>query len=779
MCAAVPAACQVGGDFRDSFETSKLNPAWQAADVGGVSASRSVRSGTLRITTVGGAFGGERDALSLTFLHSRGSFVAEVRLASLTKTVGKPSAGLMARASEDPDAPFVCVGTDGGGTTSVGLRVHPGEAADVRQGPTADRPLWLRLARVGSSFLCGVSADGVHYRTLLNEEVPFQQDMLLGVYVCSGEEGKSATAAFDDFLLEALGAGPGGDVVVRVGVPESGMLWWPYVSLAVPGVEQEWKRTADDSGFAWFHAVPPGPGCLRVACAGYRLLSADVLIRPGEVTSVELEPLPLPSLDLGADSAWRLRLIGAVSAETDGVDLSTADSSADGWTDTAVPLSWTALKLPPWQYGWYQLRVDVPQSWGEWLGYALLLDGLVFDGSDWLYWNGHLVGRRLRDRTGVRRYVIPAGVWHTGANVLAVRGMSENGDGGAGGITSERAVVRVWGPFGSVRGRVVDACGGPAPGVSVVLESGETDYGPVRVEAETGVDGGFVINGLPAGKYSLLASTEGRPGGDSRIEVSVVVVRAGACTEVEVRTNLPPTLPLVAEAGCGWKILVGGIDAAEDHSSPSDAEVGFRPLAVTEDHGSWGMVNTDSRSYAWLRLHVQVPKRWSLQYKGDLCLWGYDFDDVDRAYFNGEFIGQTGRFPYDEKGYEGQADRRRRYTIPESAVRFGGDNVIAIKGYKALGQGGFRNWRPLLTPLAVSSVAAEVMPGDANGDRQVTVADAVLVLRAALGQCELSTAQVLAGDIDCDGYLSVGDAVRILRMALDPRGGSGATSQGR
>lgn len=777
---AAPLACQPGGgDFRDSFEASGLSPAWQALDVGGISVSRAVRSGALRVSAVGGAVGGERDAVGLTIVSpgTQGSFAAVVRLASLTKTVGKPSAGLMARASGDPDAPFVCLGANGDRTTAVSLRTRKGEPAAVHQGPAADRPLWLRLARVGPRFLCGVSTDGVHYRSLLDEDVPIQEGLLLGLYVCSGEDGKSATAVFDDFSLEVLGRGATGDVLARVHAPGSGELWWPYVTLTIPGVDHEWRGTADDRGFVWFHAVPPGPGCLQVTCAGHRQLSRDVLVKPGEIISADLEPAPLPSLVLGADAGWRLKLIGAVSAETDAVDLSMEDQTAEGWSDCAVPLSWSALKLPPWQYGWYQLHVDVPQSWREFAGYALLLDGLVFDGSDWVYWNGRLVGRRLRDRSGVRRYVIPAGVWRTGMNVLAVRGMSENGDGGAGGITSERTVVRVLGPFGAVEGRVLDACGGPAPGVLVTAECADTEYGPVRAETETELNGKFAIPGLPAGRYSIVVRTEGRPGGDAQVEVPGVVVRAGESTDVEAHTELAPTLALVAEAGHNWSILVGGVDASADHSTVDDPEAGFVPLAVTEDHGAWGMLDTDSRSYAWLRLRLQVPKRWGLQYKGDLCLWGYDFDDVDRAFVNGVLVGQTGRFPHDERGYQGEADRRRRYTVPESAVRFGGENLIAIQGYKALGQGGFRNWRPLLTPLAVSSAPGDMVPGDANGDGQVTVADAVLVLRAALGGCELRPEQILAGDVDCDGDLSVGDAVRILRMALEPSAGVSARAR--
>lgn len=60
---------------------------------------------------------------------------------------------------------------------------------------------------------------------------------------------------------------------------------------------------------------------------------------------------------------------------------------------------------------------------------------------------------------------------------------------------------------------------------------------------------------------------------------------------------------------------------------------------------------------------------------------------------------------------------------------------------------------------------AQGVLGDADGDGLVTVADALLVMRYALGTAELSPEAVQLCDMDEDGSLTLADAVLILRTA--------------
>ena len=58
------------------------------------------------------------------------------------------------------------------------------------------------------------------------------------------------------------------------------------------------------------------------------------------------------------------------------------------------------------------------------------------------------------------------------------------------------------------------------------------------------------------------------------------------------------------------------------------------------------------------------------------------------------------------------------------------------------------------------------VPGDADGDGVVTAADALLVMRCALGTAELSPETAALCDADGDGNVTLSDAVLILRAAL-------------
>lgn len=67
---------------------------------------------------------------------------------------------------------------------------------------------------------------------------------------------------------------------------------------------------------------------------------------------------------------------------------------------------------------------------------------------------------------------------------------------------------------------------------------------------------------------------------------------------------------------------------------------------------------------------------------------------------------------------------------------------------------------------AYVTVRSAVVKGDVNGDGKVTVADASLALRMAVGIIQPKPEQLLAGDIDGNGKLSVVDVTKILSMAI-------------
>ena len=56
--------------------------------------------------------------------------------------------------------------------------------------------------------------------------------------------------------------------------------------------------------------------------------------------------------------------------------------------------------------------------------------------------------------------------------------------------------------------------------------------------------------------------------------------------------------------------------------------------------------------------------------------------------------------------------------------------------------------------------------GDVNGDDNVNVADAIMVLRAIVGLEQLSPDQEERADAHYDGKINVGDAIAILRFIV-------------
>ena len=60
----------------------------------------------------------------------------------------------------------------------------------------------------------------------------------------------------------------------------------------------------------------------------------------------------------------------------------------------------------------------------------------------------------------------------------------------------------------------------------------------------------------------------------------------------------------------------------------------------------------------------------------------------------------------------------------------------------------------------------QVLLGDTDGDGSITVSDALLAMRAAIGAINLDAAAALRADMDGNGSVSAADALAILRLAL-------------
>lgn len=70
------------------------------------------------------------------------------------------------------------------------------------------------------------------------------------------------------------------------------------------------------------------------------------------------------------------------------------------------------------------------------------------------------------------------------------------------------------------------------------------------------------------------------------------------------------------------------------------------------------------------------------------------------------------------------------------------------------------------TVLIARFTGGEAIPGDVDHDGEVTVSDAIMALRAAMGILELTPEQLAAADMDGSGEVRIDDAIIILRTAM-------------
>ena len=103
------------------------------------------------------------------------------------------------------------------------------------------------------------------------------------------------------------------------------------------------------------------------------------------------------------------------------------------------------------------------------------------------------------------------------------------------------------------------------------------------------------------------------------------------------------------------------------------------------------------------------------------------------------------------------------YLADDCVFSFNGDPALADPDYP---QPFYLDGCVVLQSVPVAPVTSAATPGDVDGDGAVTVADALLTLRAAMGIVELTDAQLHAADIDGSGAANLTDALVILRAAM-------------
>ena len=91
---------------------------------------------------------------------------------------------------------------------------------------------------------------------------------------------------------------------------------------------------------------------------------------------------------------------------------------------------------------------------------------------------------------------------------------------------------------------------------------------------------------------------------------------------------------------------------------------------------------TEDNVYGWFRREIDIPA--DLHGK-DISINVGKIDDADETFFNGVKVGGLGHFP---PQYVSAWDISRHYKVPHEIIHEGGKNIIAVRVFDGIGQGG-------------------------------------------------------------------------------------------
>jgi hypothetical protein len=106
--------------------------------------------------------------------------------------------------------------------------------------------------------------------------------------------------------------------------------------------------------------------------------------------------------------------------------------------------------------------------------------------------------------------------------------------------------------------------------------------------------------------------------------------------------------------------------------------------------------------YAWYRIEIFIPeslKKAAANRNGLLLNLG-KIDDVDQTFFNEKLVGETGSFP---PNVETKLQENRSYAIPLDLVKWGKENLIAVRMYSNVGGAGMYEGPYSLSPVQWSN----------------------------------------------------------------------------
>ena len=190
--------------------STALPPSWSHLDVGAVGpAGEATYDSTTSTYTVRGAGAdvwGTADALHYAYTSLTGDGTIVARVVSTSNTAAWVKAGVMIRASLDPNSAqgFMLVSYSKG--VAFQRRTATGGISTSTAGVLSGAPYWVRLDRAGNTISAYQSADGLTWTPVGTDTIPMGQTVFIGLGVSSHSTSTVATGTFDNVTVTALGS---------------------------------------------------------------------------------------------------------------------------------------------------------------------------------------------------------------------------------------------------------------------------------------------------------------------------------------------------------------------------------------------------------------------------------------------------------------------------------------------------------------------------------------------------------------------------------------------
>ena len=189
----------------DTGAAQSLPAPWTSADIGavGLAGSAAASGGVFTVAGAGADIWGDADSFHFVSQPMTGDGQIVARVASMQNTHPSAKAGLMLRASLTPGSAHVILDVTPSGGLEFMTRSTNGGATAYLSGAPPATPVWLRLARSGSTVIGSWSSNGTTWTEVARTTITLPATIRAGLPVASHDTSVRNTSTFDNVSLTA------------------------------------------------------------------------------------------------------------------------------------------------------------------------------------------------------------------------------------------------------------------------------------------------------------------------------------------------------------------------------------------------------------------------------------------------------------------------------------------------------------------------------------------------------------------------------------------------